>query len=228
MRTVFDIGRKRFILKPYRTYQEKEILLTSEFGTGSLDETLRIVGFRSEYELDVIEKKLILYKYREISLGDEVNVKFRCSNCGMGVESTITAAGFFEPPQRTDADVKVIRGLEVTEETLQNFVNFNTEEIYLDEVEKLIERVKKNQFEVNFIKTCKCLNCKTPKFFDMSDEKYIVSIMSDDTLMTLYKRYHNLVYFGKHTMEGIDSMYPFERSIYEGLLNKTIEEINKK
>ena len=57
---------------------------------------------------------------------------------------------------------------------------------------------------------------------------YIIEIMSDDTLMSLYKSYNFLIYFGHHTKEGVDSMYPFERSIFIGLLNKTKEDLEEK
>ena len=54
--------------------------------------------------------------------------------------------------------------------------------------------------------------------------KFFVGVVSESTLSSLYQLYHNLKYFGNYSIFEIDSMIPFERDIYMGLLSKTIEE----
>lgn len=54
--------------------------------------------------------------------------------------------------------------------------------------------------------------------------------MLEADLSNLYQFYSNMKYFGHYSINEIDQMLPFEREIYFGLLNKTIEEqgrINK-
>ena len=50
--------------------------------------------------------------------------------------------------------------------------------------------------------------------------------MSEDSLMTLYKSYNHLVFFGHYSKQDIDDMLPFERVIFIGLLNKTKEDLS--
>jgi hypothetical protein len=54
-----------------------------------------------------------------------------------------------------------------------------------------------------------------------------MGIVSENTLFELYQFYNNLKFFGNYSLLEIDSMYPFERPIFMGLLNKTIDEKNK-
>lgn len=226
MKLPFEIGTKKFLLEPYRTYQEKDILLASSFGANDFDRIFEIIGFDYKGHLSDNEKKAILYKYREISLGDEVDVKFKCDKCGQGNVGVLDASNFVIPSKRNDDDVKKL-DIPVQDSTLQRFVDFDVDELDIDEFEELKQRVQDNQISFDFIRKIKCMKCGTEKKFDLSSLEYIIEIMSDDTLMTLYKSYNFLIYFGHHSKKGIDSMYPFERSIFIGLLNKTKEDLNK-
>ena len=227
MEIPFSIGSKKFLLEPYRTYQEKDILLSASFDIKDFDSVLKILNFRTDEIIDDNEKRVILYKYREISIGDEVDIKFKCDKCSQAQDSTLSIADFIIPSERSDDDVKKLNK-EVNDNTLQEFVQINVDDLDIENYEDLKERVKKNQIEFNFIKEAKCIKCGSYKKFDMSSASYIIEIMSDDSLMTLYKIYNHLIFFGQYTKQDIDSMYPFERSIFVGLLNKTKEDLIKK
>jgi len=54
-----------------------------------------------------------------------------------------------------------------------------------------------------------------------------VGIIIESNLSTLYQYYNNMKFYGHYSIFEIDEMLPFERDIYFGLLNKTIEEQNK-
>jgi hypothetical protein len=69
--------------------------------------------------------------------------------------------------------------------------------------------------------------CRTSNFFNIGSPKYIIEQLSDHTLMTLYKTYNNMMMFGNLTKTDIDNMYPFERTIFIGLITKTKEDIAK-
>jgi len=51
--------------------------------------------------------------------------------------------------------------------------------------------------------------------------------MVESSLQNIYQYYNNMKYFGKYSIFEIDSMLPFEREIYLGMLSKTIDEQNK-
>lgn len=227
MKIPFNIGNKKFFLDQYKTHQEKDILIMLSFDIIDFDSIFKILNFKTNYELSDDEKKLILYKFREISVGDEVNIKFVCE-CGQVNENVLELNNFIQESKRNDSDIKKLNK-KVTDDNLHDFLvnDINTDELDIDEFEELKERIKQNQIHINFNKTSKCLKCNKLKLFDLSDTKYIMEIMSDDTLMTLYKTYNYLIFFGKYSKTDIDNMLPFERSIFAGLVNQTREDLNK-
>lgn len=226
MRVPFKIGEKEFLIKPYTTFEEKEILLLSSFDVDDLDRVFEILDFNTEHELSIEEQKVILYKHREISLGDEIDIKFKCEACKKGNDAVLEANNFAMNGKRNDPDVKKINK-SVTDDNLSDFVDIDSDELDIEEFEGLKQRVIDNQVQFNFVKDARCLHCGEPKKFDLGDTKYIIEIMSEDTLMTLYKSYNHLIYFGNYSKADIDKMYPFERSIFIGLLNKTKEDLAK-
>ena len=54
-----------------------------------------------------------------------------------------------------------------------------------------------------------------------------MDVTVESSLMTLYQFYSNMKFFGKFSIFELDEMLPFEREIYLGLLNKTLEERNQ-
>ena len=226
MKLTFNLGGKKLELTPYTTSQEKDILLLDSFNETNLDKVLDILNFETNYELSEEEKKIILYKYREISLGDELNVSFVCDECGQSNERTLEASNFFEDSIRNDDYIKKLNK-KVTDDNLHEFVDIDVDDLDIDEFEELKQKVTENQIKVNFIKSTTCLRCKEEKKFDLSNNKYIIEIMSDESLMTLYKSYNFLIFFGNYSKLDIDSMLPFERTIFMGLLTKTKEDLAK-
>jgi hypothetical protein len=228
MKIDFSIGDRTFQIEPYRTYQEKDILLSSSFGIKDLDRILEIINF-NESGLTENEKKVILYKAREISLGNEIDIKFKCKECGQGNDGIIDASNFVIDGSRNDDYIRKLNE-NVTDENLIKFVEYSQEELDdldIQDYEELKKKVTENQIQFNFTKSCKCLRCQTENIFDLSSPEYIIEIMSEDNLMTLYKSYNLLIYFGHYTKTDIDNMYPFERNIFIGLFNKTKEDLSK-
>lgn len=227
MQVPVKLLNKTIMISPYTTSQEKDILLWASYGEQELDDVFKILGLDiSKYNLSDDEKKVLLYKYREISLGDEIQVSFTCDDCGFVNESAIEGNNFIIESKRDDDDIKKLT-TPVTDETLHEFVNVDVDELDIDEFEALKDRVKENQSIIDFDKECTCMRCQSVKKFDnLGDKEFIFEIMSEDTLMTLYKTYNHLTFFGNYTKLDIDSMYPFERSVFVGLLNKTKEDLN--
>ena len=53
-------------------------------------------------------------------------------------------------------------------------------------------------------------------------------LATDYSLNDIFNIYHNLVYFGGHSVSDIDNMQPVERDIFFFILKDTIENKNKK
>lgn len=226
MKIQFPIGDRIFDINAYTTQQEKEILLLDSFGVNDIDQIFGVLGFKTNYDLSIEEKKVILYKHREISIGDEVNIKFVCDKCKQANDSVLLASNFIKDQKRNDEDIKTF-AKQFDEENMQEYVDINIDDLDINEYEELRQRIIDNQLIIDFTKSAHCLKCKNEKKFDMSNTKYIIEIMSDDTLMTLFKTYNYLNFFGHYSKLDIDSMYPFERSVFVGLLNKTKEDLAK-
>ena len=90
-----------------------------------------------------------------------------------------------------------------------------------------MDRIKRNQVKYNFVKKCSCLKCKSENSFYIGDIKYIIESLSEDTLMSMYRTYNDMCMFGNYNKRDIDSLYPFERTILIGLINKTREDMKK-
>lgn len=227
MKIPFSIGKKEFLLEPYTTAIEKEILLASSFEITKLDLILDILGMDAS-GLTENEMKVLLYKYREISNGDEIDMKFKCTKCGQGNDGVIQANSFITEPLRDDKDIKKLN-YDCDDNNINEFLvnDIDIDNLDIQEYEDLIKRINDNQVKFDFSKKVTCLKCGHLNTFDIGDNSYIIEIMSDENLMSLYKTYNFLIFFGKYSKEGIDSMYPFERSIFMGLLNKTKEELNQ-
>lgn len=225
MKVPFELNGRNYLVQAYNTFQEKEILLLSSFGVDDFDRVFEVLNFECP-DISDDEKKVLLYKFREVSIGDEIDVKYKCDSCGHGNDAVLGATDFVIPSKRNDSDIKKIFK-PFSEDNMHEYVDIDVDELDLDEYEELKQRIIDNQTSISFIKQARCGICNHPKKFNLGDTKYIIEIMSEDTLMTLYKTYNFLVYFGKYTKEDVDKMYPFERNIFVGLLNKTKEDLNK-
>lgn len=222
------INDKKIMIEPYNTEREKDILIMSSFEIYDIDEILRVLGVSDE-NISILtenEKKVLLYKFREISVGDEILIKFKCSECGQFQDGVIKISDLIISGSNKYKQLDE----EVTDSNIHLFVDLSEEEINnldIDEYEQLIEDIKASQVKYDFIKKCNCIKCQTPNSFFIEDTKYIIESLSEDTLMSMYRTYNDMCMFGNYNKKDIDSLYPFERTILIGLINKTKEDMSK-
>ena len=227
----FQLNSKKILIKPYTTETEKDLLIMSSFEIYDMDEILRVLGLEENLikELTMNEKKVLLYKYREISIGDEITMKFKCSHCKQPNEGIIDCKIFIEN-EEINHKYKQLDEIP-NDENLHLFVNMTEEELEnldLDEYENLLKDVENSQIKYNFTKSCKCIKCKKDNIFDISNIKYILESLSEDTIMSIYRTYNDMCMFGNYNKKDIHSLYPFERIILIGLINKTREDMKTK
>ena len=225
MKIKYNYGNKSFNISPYTTEQEKAFLLLSSLEANSLDAGLNILDI--EEELSKEEKIALLYKFRSISVGDVLPMSYTCKHCQQVNEIELELGEIVTEKELTDDRLKNAYKI-LTDENFQDFCNVQVDDLELDEYDELFEKAKNEIIQFNFIKTHNCLQCKGDNNFDISgDEEQVIENMSDDSLMSLYQAYSDLNFFGNYSKIDIDSMYPFERTIFIGLLNKTREDMNK-
>mgnify|MGYP003973076667 CR=1 FL=1 len=220
-------GNRSFDITPYTTAQEKDFLLLGSLEDTDLDSGLKILNIANDIidSLHKAEKIALLFKHRSVSVGDELNIKYTCSECKQVNESQISI-GEMIIPGIPDEDV-IDQYKPLTDDNLQDFVKFSIDEMDLDEYDLLRQRISNAITKFDFLRDTACIQCKTVKYFDISKDDNILDSMSDDSLMSIYQLYNDLTFHGKYSKLDIDSMYPFERTIFVGLLNKTREELNQ-
>lgn len=223
----YEYSGKEFMLEPYTTDQEKQILLLELLGgDDEINASLSICGVSDEIiaSLSEQEKIAMLYKFRSISIGDEIPLGYKCRHCDTPNEIGLDVGDLVTSNNITN-DKIVDKFKKVTDDNLEEFISIDIDDMDLDEFENIFDEVKRSVTKFNFIREHNCIKCKKPNYIDIEPD--VVQYMSEDTLMSMYQTYNDLSFFGKYTKQDIDSMIPFERTILIGLLNKTREELNK-
>jgi len=226
LKAKYEYSGKKFEITPYNTEQEKELLLLEALDSAEFDFALNVLNVPKEIieSLSEDEKISMLYKHRSISVGEEIPIKYKCGSCSQPNEQTLDITNIIH-----DSNIKndkiIDRFKKVTDENVHEFINCDIDDLDIDEYEKLVHEVKSSVTKFDFIKKSSCIKCGKINTFDIRNN--VITYMSDDSLLSLYQTYNNLTFFGKYTKQDIDTLYPFERSIIIGLLNKTREELNK-
>lgn len=223
----YKYSGKKFDLSPYNSDQEKQILLLELLGSeNQINAALSVIGVDESVIESLSEKEKIamLYKYRSISIGDEIQLSYKCIHCQTPNETGVDINDLVSDNNITN-DKIVDQFKDVTDETLHEFLNVNIDDLDLDEFEVILNEVQNSVTKFNFVRESACIKCRQPNYIDIEDD--VIKYMSEDTLMSIYQTYNDLTFFGKYTKQDIDSLFPFERTILIGLLNKTREELNK-
>jgi hypothetical protein len=222
----YKYSGKTFNINPYKTYQEREILLLELLGCEDIiDSALVILGVDNNVinSLSDKEKTALLYKYRSVSIGDEIPITYKCKHCKTPNETTIDINDLVQDSNITNTKM-IDKFKDITDENVSDFFSVETDELDLDEFEELVKELKSSVTKFNFIRKSPCIKCKKHNNIDI--EKDVIKYMSEDTITSLYQTYNDLLFFSNYNKLDVDSLYPFERTIFVGLLNKTKEEIN--
>lgn len=230
MKIKFKYANKEFNLIPYTTEQEKDILLYTSLNEDYTFDNI-LEALQNNIEGDVTnltdnEKIVLLFSLRSISIGEEIELKFKCNSCKTPNIQVINVSDLIQDNVITK-DYIHNAFEELTEDNLHKFVDLALDDLELDDYEEVYEEVKKSVVAFNLTHKKYCHKCRTEHLFNIKNKKYVVENLSEDSLMSLFQTTADLVFFGKYTKEAVDKMIPFERSIYIGILNKTREDLNK-
>lgn len=228
LKVKYEYGNKKFELVPFNTGTEKDLLLMTSIVEPTLDSTLEICGQKPEIisELTDFEKIAMLYKYREISTGSDINLKFKCKKCEKPNENTVDITEIVHSSIPKNPII-IDQFKPVTEDNLSEFLTIDIDELDIDEYEELFQEVKDSVTKFDFSKPIICQTCGHVNKVNVGKEDFVIENMAEDTLMSLYQTYNDLTFFGGYNKQDVDSLYPFERMIVISLLNKTREELNK-
>ena len=91
---------------------------------GLIRESLEVDFFVDPRPLSENEKKVLLYKFREISVGDEINVKYKCTECKSPNDAVLSCSDLILIPDNFNPDIKIL-DLEVNDDTIYDFLNID-------------------------------------------------------------------------------------------------------
>ena len=216
---------KKFELEPYTSRQEKDLILLPDFAEKEelLDKALELLNFNYK-GLTENEKKIILFKFREISVGDKVNIKFTCPFCGQTQEQEVSISNLITEPTKKS---KYIKSPLINSNNIFDYFK-NIDDLDWCKFETLKDNLKDYVCTFNFKRKCNCIKCKKENTVDISDNEFIIRSLSELSYSGIMTTYTNLVYYGHYSKLDIDSMYPFERFILERMLEKEIEALRKR
>jgi len=255
-------GEREIDLIPYRTWQEREILLAvslneEEFKTTGVEKIFdylnsqKCITFPKEYDLSHDEKINLLYQLRAISIGETVTVKNFCPSCTKPFDLDLEIGNFLEYKEDREKYLQINEYKLYFKEAynsnksfenffwkIENIIN-STNTIDKDEITFFIDNldiendiiieefVKSNSSVFKFESKKSCPYCKYEFVVPMEDPTFVVSTLSEDSLVSLYKSISNLVFYGHYSKTDIDTMIPFERGIFVSLLESTLKEIKE-
>lgn len=241
--------KKKFVLRPYTTKQELDILIACTLNEepNPYEILTNLNGCISTSEdlqnLNGDEVKLLLLSLRSISVGESVEHKGKCPHCGKPYDTELALDDLFELENdsgeiilngvkfyiKDDEIFKIeaksnLNGIGLINSKDKTIIQDVIDNLSFEDYDQLLEFIKSSKMKFKFFNLIHCLFCSGEILINMSKNSYILDILSEDTLVSLFKSVADMVHFGKYTKEDIYKMYPFERNIYRGLLEAQLQE----
>ena len=231
MKYRYSYADREFIISPYNTTVERNMLLAASYDNVELDDLMLIVRDFIDGDIKNLnedEKKLLLYKLRTISVGEEIAMRFKCScehvneyHVPIPVIESKEVNMFYEP---MSLELKNMVG---TFEEIDKHVSVNLDDCDLDELGDLEEFILDNMIHTDLKIKSACEKCGSSHLVDFGDIDFLKNAMSEDTLTGIYQEINDLVYYSHYNKQDVDNMLPFERLILFELLKSTIKESNQ-
>jgi len=162
----------------------------------------------------------LLLELRHISVSEVFSFVKTCDKCKEKSELDVTFENVL-----TVGNIKNWKDYQITEafsNDYNKYVEFDIDELDLDEYDELTEYIDNNKTKFDFSRKIKCLHCKDETTMTLTSD-HIIENLSEDTLANYYQTIASMVYYGHYSKLDIDSMIPFERSIYLSLLNEELK-----
>lgn len=210
------LGSKTLLVKPYTTDTELkvlEVIKLNEFKHDDdyepivdcvLERCLKIVP-----NLTKIEKIITVWYLRLITLGDEISLNTRCTNCNKAQNKIISVLDLFSEPSKYSEEIKpkLVSSLEFSD-VLESLVDPELDIDCFDETNLLdYFFVYNNELDLN------CDSCKSTIRINLLTFKECLNFLSEESLESLTTWLHILVYSDNLSRQDVLSMTPVERML---------------
>jgi len=226
MKKVLRYNDKVITLTPYNTIQERDILLYTS-GKYEFDALMEIVEdnikIHEPYtynDLSNNEKMYILLELRHISVGEVFSFIKKCESCGEKYELDIQFENVLK--EGNLSSYKDFKLKEAFSNDYNDYVDFDIDELDIDIYDDLVNYIEEHKTKFNFTAESKCIHCGNINNVTLL-KKHLIENLSEDTLTNFYHTIGSMVYHGHYSKLDIDSMLPFERSVYLSILNEELK-----
>ncbi len=203
-------------MESYTTLQEKEALLVSDD-----DPIEKIVKEITDIEpINEKEAEAILVKSREISVSNKIEYVVSCKNCGATNNFNVSTEPFFN----FDIDYHyhnnlIPKGIFESPDDIIN--NTEADNISLREYNELDDMIaQQNETIFTKISFQMCRTCKTEIKIKIDPR----DIFSKSSIKSIYRDYVNISMYSNNSKLDIDTLYPFERELFNNLIAEKMED----
>ena len=193
-------------LKRFNTLQEKNALLVED--TEPVSSILKELTDLTP--INELEAQAFLLKLREISVGDEIELIVTCPHCNTMNNPFFPIEKCFNKIPLKFKGKKIPYGLFTTPETIINTDNLSLKDY--SKLEKLLKEQNNNLLKLRHGFMCR--KCNQKIFIDIDPRK----VFSKSTLTKIYDDYVKISMFTHNGKQDIDLLYPFERELYQTLI----------
>lgn len=240
MKTIFKLGNNKFLLEPYKTKHELELLeyitandLTHSEQLDTLTLFLKdhVISSIDLEDLELEEKIILFLKLRELTLGGEIKIKYSCTNCSRPQDNILEFSKIFFPRTKENYENLKINfkasSLEEVEYIKATDIFNDIDDLDYSEYKKL-EEIKDEFIDIyNLNPKVKCGYCNNENTISLYDLNLILSSVSEESFFSLSKTIHVIVYFGKHTRSDVLEMTPLERVFELSIIKEFASEMKK-
>ncbi len=212
----------------YSTGLELEILEFLSFSTFEsdseyepmVDHVLSLCVDDYDPRVPKINKILMLWAVRIITLGNEATITFKCPFCKRHQDLTIDLQGVVTFP--TMFSEKIKRRI-VESSSGEDLTKDLSDEMEIEEYEEFLSEISHYYILYNHKFVFECQYCQKENFADFISFKGALSFLSEDSYTTLCEWIHTLVYYGKFSREDILRMTPVQRMLEIKFFNETMK-----
>ena len=184
----------------YKTLVDDFLAHLTDYDTGSLTK---------------MEKILLVWKIRALTIGDDVTVVFKCPHCGKTTQATFSVSDlcYFGTKTHLNTFKENLVSDAKLEEIVEGVDIADLEDLdYDDYIE--FKRNPQEFFNVYHERTVlRCSDCKKEVYGNYLSYKQCLSYLSEDSFLSLSQWLNVLVYYGHLTRADILKMSPVQRML---------------
>ena len=185
-------------------------------------ELAKLLGVNPQNEFEAMA---FIFKVREISVSDIIEVSNTCDKCKrQDIHGVNIISMFFQGEKDIDKSVPI--GLFSSIEDLEDLEDlelsqYNINNLSINEYNQMESVLFDNNIKIfNPAVTLICRKCGN----EYETALKAVDIVSKSTISNIYEQYLDISYHSHMTKLDTDSMLPFEREIFVGLIQKKEDE----